>query len=89
VRTFHHNFSSDCTRCFYVLFLFFSFFFYIFFTSTMYSIGKTFVYNCIIHKIRANGFIALAEASSAITTLLLDGGTTAHSQFQIPLMNLY
>jgi PIF1-like helicase len=47
--------------------------------------GKTFVYNCIINKIRASGFIALAVASSGIAALLLDGGTTAHSRFQIPL----
>jgi len=47
--------------------------------------GKTFVFNCKINKIRASGFIALAVASSGIAAFLLDGGTTAHFRFRIPL----
>ncbi|KAE8240488.1 hypothetical protein A4X13_0g7779 [Tilletia indica] len=47
--------------------------------------GKTFVENAILSKIRADGQIALAVASSGIAALLLEGGRTAHSRFNIPI----
>ena len=35
-------------------------------------------------KVRLNGYIALAVASSGIAALLLPGGRTAHSRFKLP-----
>lgn len=49
------------------------------------STGKTFLYSGLLAKIRAEGHVALAVASSGIAALLLDGGTTAHAWFNIPL----
>lgn len=48
--------------------------------------GKTFTFNTILAAVRLldNG-IALAVASSGIAALLLDGGSTAHSRFKIPI----
>lgn len=48
--------------------------------------GKTFLWHTIISKIRSEGLIVLAVASSGIASLLLPGGRTAHSRFKIPLM---
>nr|GEV68805.1 helicase [Tanacetum cinerariifolium] len=47
--------------------------------------GKTFVYKTIISRIRSEGMIVLAVASSGIASLLLPDGRTAHSRFVIPL----
>ena len=48
--------------------------------------GKTFLINFILAKIRSEGKIALATASSGIAaTLLIGGGHTLHSTFKIPL----
>ncbi|CAJ0641618.1 4542_t:CDS:2 [Entrophospora sp. SA101] len=47
--------------------------------------GKTFLYNVLLAKIRLDGHIALAIASSGIAALLLPGGRTAHSRFRIPI----
>jgi hypothetical protein len=47
--------------------------------------GKTFLYNTILAKVRSEGKIALAVATSGIAASLLDGGITAHSMFRIPL----
>ncbi|CAN1153068.1 ATP-dependent DNA helicase PIF1 [Linum perenne] len=47
--------------------------------------GKTFLYNCIISKVRSTGGIALVVASSGIAATLLPDGVTAHSRFKIPL----
>lgn len=49
------------------------------------GIGKTFLWNTIITKIRSSSKIILHVATSGITTLLLPNGRIAHSQFQIPL----
>ena len=48
--------------------------------------GKTFLWSTIIAKIRSEGRIVLAVASSGIASLLLPGGRTAHSRFKIPLI---
>jgi len=48
--------------------------------------GKTYVENLILAKVRSQGHIALAVASSGIAALLLEGGRTAHSIFRIPLI---
>ncbi|KAK1360144.1 ATP-dependent DNA helicase [Heracleum sosnowskyi] len=44
---------------------------------------KTFLWSTIISKLRSEGKIVLAFASSSIASLLLDGGRTAHSRFKI------
>ena len=50
--------------------------------------GKTFVYNALCHRVRANRWITLCVASSGIAALLLPGGHTAHSTFWIPVETL-
>ena len=47
--------------------------------------GKTFLINLILAKLRSEGKIALATASSSIAATLLTGGRTLHSTFKIPL----
>ena len=47
--------------------------------------GKTFLIAVILAKIRSEGRIALAIASSGIAATLLDGGRTAHSALKLPL----
>ena len=47
--------------------------------------GKTFLINHILAKLRSEGKIALATASSRIAATLLIGGRTLHSTFKIPL----
>lgn len=47
--------------------------------------GKTFLWKTLISKVRSEGKIILAVASSGIASLLLPGGRTAHSRFKIPL----
>jgi hypothetical protein len=50
--------------------------------------GKTFVYQTLCHRVRAEGWIVLCVASSGIAALLLRGGRTAHSMFRIPVDGL-
>lgn len=47
--------------------------------------GKTFLISLILAKIRSQGNIALAIASSGIAATLLEGGRTAHSALKLPL----
>ncbi|XP_020102972.1 uncharacterized protein LOC109720334 [Ananas comosus] len=47
--------------------------------------GKTYLWKTIITKLRSEGRIVLAVASSGIASLLLPGGRTAHSRFKIPI----
>ena len=47
--------------------------------------GKTFVYQALSHAIRGQGKIVLCVASSRIASILLPGGHTSHSCFNIPL----
>ena len=47
--------------------------------------GKTFPYNTILAKVRSQGQIALAMASSGIAALLLQGGRTVHSRLKVPI----
>ncbi|GJY36406.1 ATP-dependent DNA helicase PIF1-like protein [Tanacetum coccineum] len=46
--------------------------------------GKTFLYKTIISRLRSEGKIVLAVASSGIASLLLPGGRTAHSSTNDP-----
>ena len=50
--------------------------------------GKTFTFASILAAVKSKGHIALATTSSGIAGLLLDGGTTAHFRFKIPVENL-
>ena len=47
--------------------------------------GKTYVVNMILDRVRLDGKIALAVASSGIASTLMNGGRTAHSTFKLPL----
>ena len=48
--------------------------------------GKTFTLNLLLAAVRSlPSSVALAVATSGIAALLLDGGTTAHSRFKIPI----
>jgi hypothetical protein len=49
------------------------------------GIGKTFLINLLLAKVRQTGKIALAVAASGIVATLLTGGWTAHSAFKLPL----
>jgi len=56
-----------------------------FFVNGLGGAGKTFLYGCLLNRVRSTGDIALSMASSGIATLLLEGGCTAHSRFKIPV----
>ncbi|XP_074371907.1 uncharacterized protein LOC141712757 isoform X3 [Apium graveolens] len=47
--------------------------------------GKTFLWSTILARLRSEGKIVLAVASSGIASLLIEGGRTAHSRFKIPI----
>jgi hypothetical protein len=47
--------------------------------------GKTFVWTTLLSRLRGQGKIVLAVASSGIASLLLPSGRTAHSRFKIPI----
>ncbi|KAF0298467.1 ATP-dependent DNA helicase PIF1 [Amphibalanus amphitrite] len=47
--------------------------------------GKTFLENVLLASVRAAAGEAIAVATSGIAASLLDGGTTAHSRFKIPI----
>jgi len=59
-----------------------------FFVDGLGGASKTFLYGCLLSKVRSTGDIALSMASSGITALLLEGGCTAHSRFKIPVAGL-
>jgi hypothetical protein len=52
------------------------------------GVSKTFLYGCLLSRVRSTGDITLSMASSGIATLLLEGGCTAHSRFKIPVAGL-
>jgi hypothetical protein len=59
-----------------------------FFVDGLGGAGKTFLYGCLLSKVRCTGDIALSMASSSIAALLLEGGYTTHSRFKIPVASL-
>jgi len=59
-----------------------------FFIDGMGGAGKTFLYGCLLSRVRSTGDIALSMASSGIVVLLLEGGYTTHSRFKIPVAGL-
>ncbi|XP_049365685.1 uncharacterized protein LOC125830542 [Solanum verrucosum] len=48
--------------------------------------GKTFLYLTLLANIRSRGMIVLASASSGVASIILPGGCTTHSRFEIPLL---
>ncbi|CAH9053130.1 unnamed protein product [Cuscuta epithymum] len=57
----------------------------VFFVDGPGGTGKTFLYRCLLSKVRSNHDIALATATSGVAASLLPGGRTAHSRFKIPI----
>jgi len=55
----------------------------LFFVDGNSGTGKTFVWTTLLSRLRRQGKIMLAVASSGIASLLLMGGRTAHSRFKI------
>ncbi|UYV81761.1 hypothetical protein LAZ67_20002254 [Cordylochernes scorpioides] len=49
------------------------------------GMGKTYVYNTLIHCVRAVGKIVIPLASTGIAATLLSGGQTVHSRFKLPI----
>lgn len=47
------------------------------------------MYKTLCHRLRGDNKIVLCVASSGIAALLLPGGRTAHSTFQIPVDHLH
>ena len=47
--------------------------------------GKTFIWNALVTYLRGYKRIVLTVASSGVASLLLPGGRTAHSRFNIPI----
>jgi lysophospholipid acyltransferase (LPLAT)-like uncharacterized protein len=47
--------------------------------------GKTFLYKALLARVRSEGLIAIATATSGIAASILPGGRTAHSRFKIPI----
>jgi hypothetical protein len=56
-----------------------------FFVDGLRGAGKTFLYGCLLNKVRSTCDRTLSVASSGIAALLLEGGCTAHSRFKIPI----
>jgi hypothetical protein len=46
---------------------------------------KTFLYRALLGRIRSEGKIAVATATSGVAASIMPGGRTAHSRFKIPL----
>ena len=49
--------------------------------------GKTFVLNCLMNALRADGCIVVATALSAVASMLLEGGTTLHSKLKVAVIH--
>ena len=57
----------------------------IFFVDGPGGTGKTFLYRALLAKVRSDGKIAIATATSGVVASIMPGGRTAHSWFKIPL----
>jgi hypothetical protein len=57
----------------------------LFFVDGLGGTGKTFLYRALLRTVRSQNKIAVATATSGITTSIMPGGRTAHSRFKIPL----
>lgn len=47
--------------------------------------GKIYLYRALLENVRSRGIIALATTTNGISALILLGGHTTHSRFDIPL----
>lgn len=47
--------------------------------------GKTYLYNCLIHFLRANDKKIITVAWIGIASILLPGGSTSHRVFKLPI----
>jgi len=59
-----------------------------FFVDGLGGAGKTFLYECLLSRVRSTSDITLLMASSGIAALLVEGGCTVHSRFKIPVAGL-
>ncbi|KAM3229140.1 hypothetical protein ACQJBY_060201 [Aegilops geniculata] len=57
----------------------------VFFVDGPGGTGKTFLYRALLAKVRSEGNIAIATATSGVAASIMPGGMTAHSRFKIPL----
>ena len=57
----------------------------VFFLNAVGGTGKTFLFNALLSKWRSSRKIVTPVASTGIAALLLQGATTAHSAFKVPL----
>ncbi|XP_044980863.1 uncharacterized protein LOC123448144 [Hordeum vulgare subsp. vulgare] len=57
----------------------------VFFVDGPGGTGKTFLYKALLAKVRSEGKIAVATATSRVAASIMPGGRTAHSRFKIPL----
>ena len=57
----------------------------VFFLDALGGTGKTYVAETILAKVRSKSDIAIAVAFSGIAALLLSGGRTVHSRFNLPI----
>ena len=59
-----------------------------FFLDAVGGAGKTFCENLILSKLRSEGKIAVAVATSGIAATLLQGGKTAQGHLKLPILSL-
>ncbi|WVZ93701.1 hypothetical protein U9M48_039661 [Paspalum notatum var. saurae] len=57
----------------------------VFFVDGPSGTGKTYLYRALLAKVRSEGRIAIATATSGIAASIMHGGRTAHSCFKIPI----
>jgi ATP-dependent DNA helicase PIF1 len=57
----------------------------VFFVDRPGGTGKTFLYRVLLGKLRSQGEIVVATATSGVAASIMPGGRTAHSRFKIPL----
>src|SRR6266540_4084195 len=57
----------------------------VFFVDGPGGTGKTFLYKALLARVRSEGKIAVATATSGVAASIMPGGRTAHSRFKIPL----
>ncbi|WVZ69849.1 hypothetical protein U9M48_018572 [Paspalum notatum var. saurae] len=57
----------------------------VFFVDGPGGTGKTYLYRALLAKVRSEGRIAIATATSGIAASIMHGGQTAHSRFKIPI----
>ncbi|XP_009802186.1 ATP-dependent DNA helicase PIF1-like [Nicotiana sylvestris] len=70
-KTILHSIDSGTTR--------------LFFVNGPGGTGKIFLYHALLANVRSKGMIALATATSGVAAVILPGGRTAHSRFDISL----